>query len=268
VSDRRPPAFAGRGALAFCLLAAVLAQGCGGGQDPRAIISPEHLTRQIEDLRGLIAAAEKGELLPSDRLLVAIDEQTVQDLARLALPREEVVAGSGGRLRVRIEDVHVEFRDGHGLVRLEGEVFRTEGPPGEVFAELAVLGRIDGVEVDEASGGLRGRVTLAGLEVKRVGLFGEGRLRRRLLEGVAGLNPQLLSLLSESLVLPVTLEREVRIRGTGDEGPVRIQSARFPLSARVTDLLAFDERLWVVLEVDAGDWGPLEESASPTEETT
>jgi hypothetical protein len=246
-------------ALALLL---VLAGGCAEG--PRAIISPDHLTRQIEDLRGLIQAAEQGELLPPDRLLVAIDEQTVRDLAQLGLPREEAVAGSGGRLRVRIDSVDVEFRDGHGLVRLDGQLHRTSEGSEEVFAELAVLGRVDSVEVDEESGGLRGRATLIGVEVKRVGLSGEGSVSRRLLEAVAGLNPQILSLLSESLVLPVRLEREVVIRGTGDEGPVRIAPARFPLSARVTDVLAFDRRLWIVLDVSAGDWAPLETTPEDT----
>lgn len=261
------PAGAGRAAwrwLVPCLVTATLGPGCGVGERPRAVISPDHLQRQIEDLRGLIEAAKAGELLPDDRLLVAVDEETVRRFARLGLPREQVVVATGGRLRVRIEDVDVEFRDGHGLVRLEGTVYRTSGPPTEVFAELSVLGRVDGVQVDE-TGSLRGRVTLAGLEVRRVGLFGESALRRQLLEGLARLNPQVLSLLSESLVLPVRLEREVRIHGTGDEGPVLIEPAQFPLSARVTDLVAFDHRLWVILDVDAAGWRPLDESAEPLE---
>jgi hypothetical protein len=240
------------------LVAVVPVLGCESVEGPHAIVSPEHLNRQIEDLRDLIHAAEQGELLPRDRLLVAVDEQTVRDLARLGLPREQAVAGTGGRFRVRIDAVDVEFRDGHGLVRLDGQVYRTTGPPDDVSAELAVLGRVDRVEVDDESGSLRGQVTLIGLELKRVGLFGESALRRRLLEGLAGLNPQILSLLSDSLVLPVRLEQEVRIRGTGEKGPVRIEPARFPLSARVTDVLAFDRRLWVVLDVSAGDWTPLE----------
>jgi hypothetical protein len=240
------------------LLAMVPALGCEVGGAPRAIINPEHLRRQVEDLRGLIEAAKRGELLPRDRLLVAVDEQTVRELSRLGLPREQAVVGSGGRLRVRIDAVDVEFRDGRGLVRLDGRVYQTTGPPEEVFAELGVLGRVDDVAVDDETGSLRGEVTLIGLELKRVGLFGEGALRRRLLETLAGLNPQVLSLLSESLVLPVRLEREVRTGGTGEGGPIRIQPARFPLTARVTDLLAFDRRLWVVLDVSAGDWTPLE----------
>lgn len=252
------PHRAPRRRLAPWLLAVVPLLGCEPAPGPRAIISPDHLRQQIEDLRGLIRAAEQGDLLPPDRLLVAVDEETVRELARLGLPREQPVAGTGGRLRVRIEAVDVEFRDGHGLVRLDGQVHRAAGPPDDVFAELGVLGRVDRVEVDPESGGLRGRVTLIGLELKRVGLFGESALRRRLLEGLAGLNPQILSLLSDSLVLPVRLERDVGIRGTADDGPVRVAPAHFPLSARVTDLLAFDRRLWVVLDVSAGDWTPLE----------
>jgi hypothetical protein len=244
--------------LAPWLVAVLSVLGCQPGEGPRAIISPQHLNRQIEDLRALIRAAEEGELLPRDRLLVAVDEQTVRDLARLGLPREQDVAGTAGRFRVRIDAVDVEFRDGHGLVRLDGQIYRTAGPPEDVFAELAVLGRVDHVDVDDESGTLRGRVTLIGLEVKRVGLFGESALRRQLLEGLASLNSQVLSLLSDSLVLPVRLEQEIRIRGTAEKGPVRIQPARFPLSARVTNLLAFDRRLWIVLDVSAGDWVALE----------
>jgi hypothetical protein len=109
------------------LLAVAPVLGCDAGDAPRAIVSPEHLRRQVEDLRGLIQAAEQGELLPRDRLLVAVDEQTVRDLSKLGLPREQDVFGSRGRLRVRIDAVDVEFRDGHGLVRLDGRVYRTFG---------------------------------------------------------------------------------------------------------------------------------------------
>jgi hypothetical protein len=249
-----------------CLLGFVLLFVSGCSEGPQAIISPDHLERQIEDLRGLIQAAGEGSLLPADQLLVGVDEQTVRDLARLALPREETIVGSWGRLRVRIDSVDVEFRDGHGVVRLEGQVHRTSEGPEQVFAELAVLGRVDSVEVDEESGGLRGRATLIGVEVKQVGLSGEGTVARRILETLAGLNPQILSLLSESLVLPVKLEREVSIRGTGDRGPVRIEPARFPLSAKVTNILAFDRRLWIVLDVGVGEWAPLETSGEATGE--
>jgi hypothetical protein len=34
----------------------------------------------------------------------------------------------------------------------------------------------------------------------------------------------------------------------------------------VTDLLAFDQRLWIVLDVSAGDWAPLETTPERTEE--
>src|SRR5262249_48787049 len=89
---RRVGGFTAR-ALALALAAAATA-GCGRrtGDDHRVIAQELVLNRQIEGLRTLIAAAEKGSLVPRDKLVVAVSEQIVKDLAALALPREQVIA--------------------------------------------------------------------------------------------------------------------------------------------------------------------------------
>src|SRR5262249_34499529 len=125
-------------ALTLVLAAAALV-GCSRrtADDHRVISQELVLTRQIEGLRALIAAAEKRSLVPSDKLVVAVSEQIVKDLAALALPREQVIAD---KFRVRLEQVDVRFRDGAGSVRLDGRVSPAGQPPDAVFAELAVFG--------------------------------------------------------------------------------------------------------------------------------
>jgi hypothetical protein len=233
----------------------VAAAACGGGAGPRRVMDQQAvLQRQIEGLEGLVAAAEQGSLVPRDKLVVAVSEQVVRELAQLALPREEVI---GGRYRVRLETVDVRFRDKWGSVRLDGRVSPAAGSPEDVFAELAVFGLLDAVEVDPDDGMLRGKVSLIGFELKRLGLYGESAAGRRLLEGLAGTRLDALSALAFPLALPVRLEQELTLPGSS-EGPVRLRAARFPLRVGVVDVSAHGERLWVAFDVESGPWTRLD----------
>src|SRR3989442_10278123 len=108
-----------RRVLLLALLPAALA-ACGGDRGPQRFLARKAvLERQVEDLRRLVRAAEEGGLFPPDRLVVGVSEPLANELARLALPREQVV---GGRYRVRLERAEVRFRDEHGSVRFHGKV--------------------------------------------------------------------------------------------------------------------------------------------------
>jgi hypothetical protein len=211
------------------------------------------LRRQIEDLRVLVARAERGELLPPGKVMVAVDEGLVKELAQLGLPREEVVAG---RFRVRLDTVDVRFRDRHGSVRLDGRVSPADRPADEVFAEVAVFGLLETVEVDEATGVLRGRVSPIGFEVKKVGLFGESDLGRRMLEELGRERLDQLTTNALDLTLPVRLERDIALGGL-TAGPVRLRPGQVPLQVTVADVAAHGQKLWIALDVAPGAWKKL-----------
>jgi hypothetical protein len=232
------------------LLAAAAIGGCSRrtADDHRVIAQDLVLTRQIESLRTLIAAAEKGSLVPSDKLVVAVSEQIVKDLAALALPREQVIAD---QFRVRLEKVDVRFRDGAGSVRLDGRVSPASQSADAVFAELAVFGLMDRIDLDPQTGVLRGKISVIGFELKKVGVFGESRTGQRLLEELAAQRLDDLSALALPVEIPVHLEEEVALKGV-TEGPVRLRPANFPVKIAVANVSAHGERLWVALDVSLG----------------
>jgi hypothetical protein len=241
----------GRRVRVGALALATLAAGCGGASGPERILDEEgHLERQIADLRVLVARAEKGSLVGTSGLVVAIHETLVKKIAALALPRERVVAK---RFRVRLEKANVWFRDGSSSMRLDGRVSLSGEDAPQVFAELAVFARLDAVRADLATGRLETRVVPIGLELQKAGLGGESAAGRAIAEGLARSQSQALSDLQLRLTIPVGLERHVRFGGV-ESGPVRIRPASFPLRVAVREVTAHGRRLWVVLKVDAGPW--------------
>src|SRR5262245_31898116 len=236
---------------ASCIAIAIAA--CRAQQPPRRVLLDEEavLKGQIEGLRELLDRAEKGTLLPTDRIIVSVSEQLVKEMAQLTLPREQVV---GNRYRVRLESVDVRFQDKHGSVRLDGRVSPVDRAPEDVFADVAVFGLMDSVEVDAASGELTARVSMIGFELKRVGVFGETRLGKRLLQELGERHADDLRALVFPVTIPVQLEKEIALPGVSGSGPVRLRAASVPLSVRVSDVVAHGRRLWVALEVSAGEW--------------
>jgi hypothetical protein len=244
--------------LAAAILALLLVACSRVPEGPRRVLAEETtLRRQVEGLEALLARAEQGRLLADDGLLVALSEKLVKDVARLALPREQVVAG---RWRVRLETVDVRFRDGLGSLRLDGRVSPAERPPEDVFAELALFGLVDSAEL-LPGGRLRLRGRPIGFEVKRVGVFGESTLGRGLLERLAAERLDELEALAFSVDVPVQVEQALALPGLGGDGPVRVKPASVPLSVHVASVSAFDERLWVALSASAGSWTRAGEAA-------
>lgn len=236
------------------LVLAVLAAGgigCRTQQPRRFLDQTTVLNREIQGLRELILRAEKGTLFPKDQVVIAVSEELVKDVAQLALPREQVI---GKRFRVRLEKADVRFRDKHGSVRLDGRVSPVDHSPEDVFADVAVFGLMDAVEVDASTGVLRASVSVIGFELQRVGVFGESVIGRRLLEELAERHADDLKALAFPLTIPVHVQEQIALPGLEGSGPVRLRGVSFPLSVKVADVVAHGNRLWVALDVRSGSW--------------
>ncbi len=177
-----------------------------------------------------------------------ISEPLANELARLALPREQVV---GDRYRVRLERVDVRFRDEHGSVHLHGQVGLAGGAEPAFFAELALFGVVDTVEVDRETGVLRCNVSFEGFELKRFDTYGESETGRLLLEELGRQGLDVLKAVAFPIAIPVRLDQEIVLGRAAREGPVRLLPASLPLRLTVSDVAAYAGRLWVAVDVTA-----------------
>jgi hypothetical protein len=240
----------GRAARALLLSLVAGAGGCSETPSEPVLDLETHLTRQVADLRVLVRRAERGRLVPTDGLIVAVREDVVRRMAELALPREEVI---GGRFRVRLERADVRFRDRHGAVRLEGRVGWADDADlyrAGVFVDLTVFGRIDTVAVDPGEGTLTAELVPIGFEIRRLDVGERQPTVRRLVEGLARALPEGLSALRSSVTIPVAFEHQLRLAGR-ESGPVRFRPASLPLRLTVKDASAHGGRLWVSVGVEA-----------------
>jgi hypothetical protein len=227
-------------AVGGACLASLGAAGCPWG-GPRARAEAAALRRQTDELRRLLAAADKGEVLPSRCIAVGVRQDLVRDLVELTLPVEATVAG---QLVFRLERAEVAFQGGESRVTLRGRVRRATDAG--AFADLTVTGGIHGVKVAGRSGYLSARVALDRLEVHRAAEeWVEG-----LVEKVGG--TALTSLAEEipPLEIPVRFEKTL-VLAASTVGPVSIAAAELALRVDVAQVVALDGRLWVLLDVSA-----------------
>jgi hypothetical protein len=235
-------------ALVLGVLAGAAATGCREAPPERVLDLETHLTRQIADLRTLVERAEKGRLVPTDGVIVAVREDVVRRMVQLTLPHEELVQG---RFRVRLERVDVRFRDRHGAVQLEGRVAWADDADlfrADVFVDITVFGRVDAVAVDPGEGTLTAEMVPIGFEIRRLTIGEQQSTARQLAEALARALPQGLSALRSTLTIPVAFEHRLRLRGL-EAGPVRLREASLPLRLVVQDASAHGGRLWVSVRV-------------------
>jgi len=242
---RRP----GRGLIAA---AALLAAACSrGASDEAAGARAEKaiLVRQIRGLRELVDLAEKGTLFKPDWLAIGIDEKLVGDLIRASLPLEGVI---GDRFQARVERAEVSFQGNQSLVTLRGRVSPKDDPAS--FADLTLMGGLEGLKIHGESGMLTATVGLYHFEVQRaaasgiqIGLVGDvvEEIGRQRLDSLKELVPP--------LQIPVHLENGLTIPELG-EGPVQLAAGELPFQLEVARVVPLNGQLWVLIDASVGSW--------------
>jgi hypothetical protein len=242
-----------RTCVAAAALAGLLAGGCHRGHHHETAVSAEQavMDRQREGLRALLAASERGDLLPFQTVLVAVDEGLVRRLLQATLPFERVIAN---RYRVRVSGVDVKFDDGFGLVRLNGRASLADRSESEAFAEVSVYGALDVVELDRTTGTLRGSVTIIAMDARRVNVMGAPIPKaEQLIEDFGRERLDAFGALASRLEIPVAVEGALTLPAVGPEGGVRIEAATIPLRAAVSRVTAYRGRLWISVQASTGE---------------
>jgi hypothetical protein len=235
------------GGRTVAVLIALAAAGCGAKDEGTGELHAQKvvLAREVEGLRDLVARLETGgSAVPPDDVLVAVEEVLVRDLLEAQLPFETEVDA----YRVRLEHASVTFR-GSPLIALEGKVAPRDGTA--VEGELRVLGALEKIRVDAASGRLSASVAVDHVDIKRIAGFESFLPGGSLDELARAVRLQLAGRIPD-LAIPVRVEQRIDFPALTD-GPVRTDAASLPLAAAVSQVFAGRGRLWVSLSVKPGD---------------
>ncbi|MEB2344083.1 MAG: hypothetical protein OZ948_05035 [Deltaproteobacteria bacterium] len=203
------------------------------------------LERRARGLRELVADAEQGSLIPTDRFFVGVGETLVQDLFRSQLPLEQPLED---RFVVRLESAAIELDDKYGAVRIEGRIHPVRFPARQVA--LRIEGGLGEAAIDPATGILRVRVAIDHIDIAEAGGL-ERVLGRGVISYLGGKGRELLEEAIPPIEVPVTLERAVPVPAV-EEGGVRFAALEVPLEISVERVLAVGGKLWVVFAAGVG----------------
>jgi len=234
------------GITALAVLASGLLAGCApSNEEVNFLARRAALERQNQGIRELIAEAEAGTLVPSDRFLVGVDETILAEVLSSQLPLEHPI---GEKLVIRLERATVQLRDKYGFMSLEGEVHRVVTPDRKT--KVRVEGGLGTVAIDSTTNRLS--VTIA---IDRVVLLEAG-----ILDAVLGANGK--KFVSEKgrdilkdklpvLQVPVALAQTIRVPAI-TSGPVQLDSLTVPLDLSVERVLAAGGKLWLTIHAELG----------------
>ena len=216
------------------------------------------LERQVASLKTAIADAKRGELFSPDDVAIGVSEQVVQSTLSQALPIERPV---GTEFKARIERATVQFRSMQGSVKLEGRVWAVANP--QTYADLVLLGGIQDVVIDRATGVLQAEIALDGWDVQRAAAVGmEFDWTRDLVRMLGDRGLTALRDLAPPVRIPVGIEKGIDLPGVSG-GPVMIPSGHLPLEARVSRVLPLSGRLWAMIRVTSSGWERTAASSAP-----
>jgi hypothetical protein len=205
------------------------------------------LQREVDGLRATLAEVESsGTLFGSGDLVVSLEESFLRDLVAARLP----VTISAAPYTLRLERVDVGLT-GASTVTLHGVVTRAGAVT--VDAEASVLGSLSDVVVDTDTSTLRGVLTVDHITIARVAGI-EALLSGSTLDDVAMLVREEAIGQLPPIEIPVRVQQEVLVPGL-DDGPVRMEGTRLPLSARVSRVFAGNRRLWIGIGLTLGEAG-------------
>lgn len=203
------------------------------------------MMRQNQGIRELIAEAERGSLVPTDRFLIGIDERIIADLVRYQLPLERPL---GKRFIIHLDQATILLRDKFGAVTLDGNIHRRKTPERRIA--VRIHGGLGGIAIDPKTNLLAVSIAIDRIELLEAGI----------LENVLGsggkkfLSEKGRGLLQDALPtfqIPVALAQNIRVPAV-QEGAIQLSSLTVPLDISVERVIAAGGKLWVTLHAEVG----------------
>ncbi len=232
------------------LLIAMLGSACNQA-DPATrarVVERDQLRREVAGFQAL-RKFEPGTLMDREHeVIVTVSDTLLRELIATSFP---VTVELQNKLTVTLTGAQVAFRANVARVDIRGEVRRGRFP--RVSAAVFLRGAIDRFVVDETQE-LRARISIDDVELNTptgTPAAFDAVVINVLQSIVERSLPELTSSLP-FVALPVRLDQQMQLPGFGPEGALSIEPSQAPMTVEVARVIAFQNRLWVVLRVALG----------------
>src|SRR5262245_20686805 len=214
-----------------------------GGGDLRA--QRAGLQREVEGYREAAARLERGDpVLPKEDLAIAISDSLIRDLISAQLPFEADVE----KFHISLKTAEVKFR-GSPVVELTGALNLKDRPNLQAVAH--VIGALEEIAVDPSTATLKARISVDHLSLESVAGI-EQLLSGATLDEVGRLVRMQIKNSLPEIQIPVKVQQSIELPAV-TRGPVRLEGARMPLQVAVSQVLAGQGILWIVVHFQPGD---------------
>jgi len=232
--------------LLMCCTAAACAR-----PDPielERIVTRDQLRREVAGFTALQSITPGKLVNRHSEVVVTVRDSLMRNLIAAAFP---VSISIRNRAIVTLTDATVIFRGNVARVALRGRVQRAAFP--RVSADLELQGALDGFAISRGKE-LNARITIddmtltapAGAPASFDPLV-TGALQRIVERSL----PEITSGLP-SVAVPVRIDEQMLLPGFGPEGAFTIPPSRAPMSVAAARVIAFQDRIWIVLRITLG----------------
>ena len=240
--------------------------GCSSA-DPVArerIVERDQLRREVAGFQTL-AALEANTLIDQPhQVLVSVTDTLLRSLIDVAFPVSVTIRDG---LTVTLSSAQVTFRANVARVDIRGEVRRSAIP--RVAAAVTLRGAIDHFSVDSTHT-LRAQISVDDIKLDTPSGTPAAldplviAVLQRVLEGSL---PELTASLP-TVTVPIRLDKAMQLPGFGPDGFLSVAPSRAAMTVEAARIIAFQDRLWIVLSVDLDAFSATTTAPEATAATT
>lgn len=233
--------------------------GCSG-PDPIAreqIVERDQLRREVAGFRSLEALAPGKLLDRKNQVLVSVTDTLLRSLIDAAFP---VTVALPNNVSVTLTSAAVTFRANVARVDIKGEVRRSRFP--QLAAAVTLRGALDDFAVD-GTHALRTRISIDDVRLDKPSGAPAAldplviNVLQRVVEGSL---PELTNRLP-AVAVPVRLDQAMQLPGFGPDGYLSVAPSRAAMSVEAARVIAFQNRLWIILNVKLGAFASIPAAA-------
>jgi hypothetical protein len=230
----------------------VMVAGCHQS-DPAArerVVERDQLRREVTGLRALQKLAPGKIMDREHEAIVSVSDTLLRELLVAAFP---ITVELPNRIAVTLTGATVVFRANVARVEIVGQARRTRFP--HVSASVFLRGALDGFVVKESQS-LRARISVDDVSLDTPA-GAPASLDPLVINALQYIIERGLPELTASLpavTIPVRLDQAMSLPGFGPEGAFAIQPSRAPMTIQASRVIAFQNRLWMILRVDLGEF--------------